>query len=99
MFASDAISHRLRTGCQTMDYPGGPAPSLPDLHGGSLRLESAKCATGCSECLPVCPTKAITRNEGSPARLYLGLCLFCGACVEACPEKAITQTRDHRMAT
>lgn len=98
MFAHETILHRLRHGCQTMAYPDGPAPALPDRHGGALRVEATKCAEGCDACLPVCPTQAITRPPGNPAALDLGRCIFCAACIEACPARAITQTGDHRMA-
>jgi len=66
MFVPDTLIHRLRSGCQTMAYPKGPAPALPDRHGGSLRVEPARCPDGCGECLPVCPTEAITRPAGRP---------------------------------
>ena len=98
MFAVDSIAHRLRHGCQTMAYPDGPPPPLPDRHGGALRVEAAKCADGCEACVPVCPTQAIARPTGSAVALDLGRCIFCAACVEACPTKAITQTGDYRMA-
>jgi Ni,Fe-hydrogenase III small subunit/formate hydrogenlyase subunit 6/NADH:ubiquinone oxidoreductase subunit I len=98
MFAIDTILHRLQRGCQTMSYPGGPAPTLPDRHGGALRLDTAKCVEGCTACIPVCPTQAISRTSRAPAALDLGKCLFCAACVEKCPAKAITQTGDHRLA-
>ncbi len=98
MFAHEAILDRLRHGCQTMPFPDGPPPALPDRHGGSLRVEAAKCAEGCAACVPVCPTQAITRAPGNPVSLDLGKCIFCAACVEACPTKAITQTNDHPMA-
>ena len=98
MFAHETILHRLRHGCQTMAYPDGPAPALPDRHGGALRLDTAKCSDGCSACVSVCPTAAITRESGTAAALDLGRCIFCGACVATCPTKAITQTGDHRMA-
>ncbi len=90
-----------------MAYPDGPAPALPDRHGGALRVDAAKCADGCTACLPVCPTEAIMRpsfakaTEGAArkeVRLDLGRCLFCAECVAACPSHAIVQTRDHRMA-
>jgi Ni,Fe-hydrogenase III small subunit/NAD-dependent dihydropyrimidine dehydrogenase PreA subunit len=98
MFVVDTIAHRLRRGCQTMAFPQGPAPALPDRHGGSLKVDAARCAEGCAECIPVCPTEAITRPAGGPAALDLGRCLFCAACVEACPEQAIEQTGDYRLA-
>ncbi|MBI2497867.1 MAG: hydrogenase, partial [Opitutae bacterium] len=60
MFVLDTLTHRLKRGCETMTYPKGPAPALPDRHGGALRVDAAKCAEGCAECVPVCPTQAIT---------------------------------------
>jgi Ni,Fe-hydrogenase III small subunit/ferredoxin len=98
MFAIETITHRLRHGCQTMTYPDGSAPALPARHGGALRVEAARCVAGCTACVPICPTQAITRPGGEPVALDLGKCVFCAACVEICPPKAITQTNDHRMA-
>lgn len=98
MFVINTITHRLKRGCETMAYPQGPAPALPDRHGGALKVDATKCADGCNACVPVCPTQAITRMAGKPVVLDLGRCIFCAACVEACPPKAITQTGDHRMA-
>jgi Ni,Fe-hydrogenase III small subunit/NAD-dependent dihydropyrimidine dehydrogenase PreA subunit len=98
MFVIDTITHRLKRGCETIAYPKGPAPALPDRHGGALKVDATKCADGCNACVPVCPTQAITRPEGKPVALDLGRCIFCAACVEVCPQKAITQTGDYRMA-
>jgi Ni,Fe-hydrogenase III small subunit/NAD-dependent dihydropyrimidine dehydrogenase PreA subunit len=98
MFVLDTLIHRLKRGCETMSYPMGPAPALPDRHGGALRVDASKCADGCQACIPVCPTQAITRKVTGPVALDLGRCLFCAECIEACPTKAITQTGDHRMA-
>ena len=98
MFALDAILHRFRHGCQTMAYPEGPAPPLPERHGGALRVDAIKCDEACAACVPVCPTRAVTRPAGKAVALDLGRCIFCSACVEACPTGAITQTGDHRMA-
>src|SRR6185437_3185563 len=99
MFAIETIIHRLRHGCQTMPYPAGPAPALPDRHGGALRVDASKCTESCAACVEVCPTKAITKSPSGPMLLDLGKCIFCAACVEACPTKAITQTGNYRMAT
>jgi len=92
------IRYRLRHGRATMAYPAGPAPALPDRHGGALRVDTVKCQAGCEECMDVCPTVAITRTPGGPVALDLGRCVFCDACVAACPAGAITLTNDHRMA-
>ena len=81
-----------------MAYPAGPAPALPDRHGGALRVEAAKCQADCAACVAVCPTEAITRPPNQPITLDLGRCIFCAACVKACPTGAITQTGDHRLA-
>ncbi len=42
MFVIDTLNHRLQRGCETMAYPDGPAPALPDRHGGALRVEAAQ---------------------------------------------------------
>jgi len=96
MFILDTVRHRLKRGCETIAYPHGPAPALPDRHGGVLRVDASLCADGCKACVAVCPTEAVTR-KGKVA-LDLGRCIFCAACVEACPARAITQTGDYRMA-
>jgi Ni,Fe-hydrogenase III small subunit/NAD-dependent dihydropyrimidine dehydrogenase PreA subunit len=98
MYALDVLLERLRRGRQTMAWPDGPAPPLPDRHGGALRVDADRCDTGCDACQPVCPTAAITRPAARPVALDLGRCLFCSACVEACPARAITHTRDYRLA-
>jgi Ni,Fe-hydrogenase III small subunit/NAD-dependent dihydropyrimidine dehydrogenase PreA subunit len=98
MFVFDTILHRLRRGCQTMAFPQGAPPALPERHGGALRVDAAKCAAGCDACVPVCPTQAIVRAPGQRVSLDLGKCIFCAACVEACPTQAITQTHDYQMA-
>ena len=98
MFVIETLAHRLKRGCETMAYPQGPAPALPDRHGGALRVDATQCADGCNACVPVCPTQALIRPAGKPVALDLGRCIYCAACVEVCPTKAITQTGDHRMA-
>jgi len=81
-----------------MTYPHGAPPALPERHGGALRVDPAKCDTGCDKCVEVCPTLAITREAGKPISLDLGKCIFCRACIEVCPTQALAQTNDHRMA-
>jgi Ni,Fe-hydrogenase III small subunit/ferredoxin len=98
MFVLDTLAHRLERGCETMPYPRGPAPALPDRHGGALRVDEAKCVSGCQECAAVCPTEAITCPGDPRIALDLGRCIFCAACVAACPAGAITTTDNHRMA-
>ena len=98
MLITDLLLHRLARGCETMAYPEGPPPELSDRYGGALRVEAARCADGCRDCVAVCPTEAITRDGGAPVALDLGRCVFCAACVPACPGGAIIQTGDHRMA-
>jgi Ni,Fe-hydrogenase III small subunit/formate hydrogenlyase subunit 6/NADH:ubiquinone oxidoreductase subunit I len=98
MFVFDTIANRLKRGSATMAYPDGPAPALPDRHGGSFHVDAARCTDGCAKCVEVCPTFAITRPAGQPMALDLGKCIFCQACVTACPPAAITHTNDHRMA-
>jgi Ni,Fe-hydrogenase III small subunit/formate hydrogenlyase subunit 6/NADH:ubiquinone oxidoreductase subunit I len=98
MFVFDTLAHRLKRGCETMAYPKGSPPALPDRHGGALRVDGAKCAEDCAACVAACPTEAITRAPSRPVALDLGRCIFCAACVETCPTRAITPTGDHRMA-
>lgn len=98
MYIFDTLLNRLRRGSLTMAYPHGPAPALPDRHSGALRLESARCAAECTICSNLCPTQALTKENGQ-LRLDLGRCLFCTDCVSACPYQAIKPTRDHRLST
>lgn len=98
MFAVDAITYRLRLGCQTIAYPNGPAPVLPDRHGGALRVDQSLCKQDCDSCMAGCPANAISRPASGQVSLDLGKCIFCGTCVETCSKHAITQTKDHRMA-
>lgn len=98
MFVHKSILYRLIHGCQTMTYPEGPPPPLPDRHGGALRLDTALCNDACSACSSVCPTEAVTKTAEKAVRLDLGRCLFCGECVKTCAQGAITLTGNHRIA-
>lgn len=60
-----------------------------------LRLEEALCAhsragqTGCTRCLDICPTGAIS-PEGDHVTVNAMVCAGCGACSALCPSGAIT---------
>jgi len=43
---------------------------------------------GCGGCVPICPTKAITLQEGK-AKIDPFQCTGCGACIPVCPQEAI----------
>jgi heterodisulfide reductase subunit A len=43
---------------------------------------------GCNACVPVCPTNAITMQNGK-ARIDPFQCTGCGACIPVCPQEAI----------
>lgn len=92
MFVHDTLLTRLRRGCETLAWPKGSPPALPDRHGGGLRLDATRCAAAGAACVPVCPTQAISRPEGQPTHLDLGRCLFCQECVRVCPTGALTHT-------
>ncbi len=44
---------------------------------------------GCTKCIKVCPTKAITGKVKEPHIIHQEDCIKCGACLEACPFGAI----------
>ncbi|MBF0150788.1 MAG: CoB--CoM heterodisulfide reductase iron-sulfur subunit A family protein [Magnetococcales bacterium] len=47
-------------------------------------IEHERCS-GCGTCLPLCPFKAIQRQDHGKARINPVLCMGCGTCVAACP--------------
>jgi heterodisulfide reductase subunit A len=48
----------------------------------------ADLCNGCGGCVPICPTKAITLQEGK-AKIDPFQCIGCGACIPVCPQEAI----------
>jgi hypothetical protein len=82
----------------TMAYPKGPAPALPDRHGGALRLDASACPEGCAECLDVCPTGAISRKKKGPRSLTSAAACSAETAYRPAPTEAITRTNDHRLA-
>jgi ferredoxin len=71
------------------------AASVPERFRGRPKLDSSRCAEGCSACVDVCPTHAVSLN---PLTIDLGACVFCPLCTEACPEGAISYTNDYKIA-
>ena len=53
----------------------------------SLCAHSRSCITGCTRCLDLCPTGAITPNGNSVA-IDANVCAGCGSCASVCPTGA-----------
>ncbi|NLZ31142.1 MAG: 4Fe-4S binding protein [Methanomicrobiales archaeon] len=51
-------------------------------------VDIEKC-TGCETCVDVCPSEAITMEDGK-AKIDPDLCVDCETCVDECPSEAIT---------
>jgi Ni,Fe-hydrogenase III small subunit/Pyruvate/2-oxoacid:ferredoxin oxidoreductase delta subunit len=88
-----ALAVRLAEGQPVI--PDITAASVPDGFRGKPKIDSARCTEGCSVCVDVCPTRAVSVN---PLTIDLGACVFCPICTEACPEGVITYTNDYKMA-
>ena len=91
-----ALLARARQGYRTSAYPT-EMPALPPLFRGRPEIDAARCAIGCSECIDICPSGALTLAEPA-VRLDLGRCIFCAECAAACPDDAITFTADWLLA-
>ncbi|MFV0380217.1 MAG: 4Fe-4S binding protein [Anaerorhabdus sp.] len=46
---------------------------------------------GCTACVSVCPTGALSMDSNDKAECEPSACIDCGACVGACPVSAISQ--------
>lgn len=94
----DVLISRLKQGHQTMKYPKGPAPALPERFAGMPAIDQKKCRE-CSlpSCLENCPTRALTKTEKG-LQLDMGACLFCADCQTHCPQGAIKFTKQYQLA-
>jgi len=77
-----------------------PRPGGDDGQAGVLgmpRFEPGRCRAGCSDCVAVCPTAALTPAPSQtepPIRVDYGRCIVCQLCTEACPTGALTPSPD-----
>jgi len=91
----------LHQGYKTNAFPAED-PRLPERYPGIPRLAAERCTT-CGACETICPTKAISVQDGKQGAteprlaLDLGRCIFCRKCETACPNGAITFTGSFRM--
>ncbi len=92
----DVLLARWKQKYRTMQFPDGPPPALPDRFRGKPQLLPEQCQPGCSRCHGVCPTGALSGNDG--IQLDLGKCLFCGECAAVCSNQAIRFTDGFSMA-
>ena len=60
-----------------------------DLEFNIKAVVNEKECIGCTSCVAVCPTEAITMNEKEIAVIDASLCIGCGSCVGVCPTEAL----------
>ena len=76
-------------------------PDLAEGVRGLPMLTYAPCQSGCTACVDVCPTDAISVfkiEDNNHVRLDLGACIGCGYCVDACPTGTIKNNPTTRVA-
>ncbi len=91
-----ALLTRIKQGQRTLPFPEEP-PILPERFLGRPEIDAGRCISDCHACREVCPTEAISLEEGK-VQLDLGRCLYCGACEKACTKEAIRFAGEYRMA-
>lgn len=76
-------------------------PDLAEGVRGLPMLTDTPCQSGCSACVEVCPTDAISVfkiDDQNNVRLDLGACIGCGYCVDVCPTGTIQNNPTTRVA-
>lgn len=76
-------------------------PDLADGVRGLPQFTDAPCQSGCTACLEVCPTDAISIlkiDDKGNVRLDLGNCIGCGMCVDVCPTGALKNNPTTKVA-
>jgi Ni,Fe-hydrogenase III small subunit/formate hydrogenlyase subunit 6/NADH:ubiquinone oxidoreductase subunit I len=76
-------------------------PDLADGVRGLPKFTDAPCQSGCTACVDVCPTDAISIlkiDDKGNVRLDLGNCVACGMCVDVCPTGALANNPTTRVA-
>ncbi len=76
-------------------------PDLAEGVRGLPMLTDTPCQSGCSACVEVCPTDAISVfkiDDKNNVRLDLGSCIGCGYCVDVCPSGTIQNNPTTRVA-
>lgn len=76
-------------------------PDLAEGVRGLPMLTDTPCQSGCSACVEVCPTDAISVfkiDDKNNVSLDLGSCIGCGYCVDVCPTGTIQNNPTTRVA-
>jgi len=63
---------------------------------GLPTIGAPDCATGCQQCVAVCPSQAISL---APLTIDMGRCVLCGDCAPACPSQTLGFSNDFHMAS
>ncbi len=84
------IPRGLRQGRVTTHYPQREEIAPPGYHG---RIEVLTATDAAPELADLCPTRAITVDQGRRLALDRGRCILCGACVEGAPARFAFEPR------
>ncbi|MDQ5935332.1 MAG: 4Fe-4S binding protein [Cyanobacteriota bacterium erpe_2018_sw_21hr_WHONDRS-SW48-000092_B_bin.40] len=92
------INYLLKQGVATAK---NICPDLAEGVRGLPMLTDTPCQSGCSACVEICPTEAISVfkiDDKNNVRLDLGSCIGCGYCVDVCPTGTIQNNPTTRVA-